>query len=58
MPRVRFYIDAEATEAGANALTQIEEVFALGIELDNLTNLVASGKLSIDSIQFENLDEE
>lgn len=56
MPNVRFYIDAHASGSCVETIENIEEVF-VGIELDNLTALAASGSLFIDSITFENLED-
>lgn len=56
MPRVRFYIDAEATPEAVGTIKNIEEIF-LSLELENLTKLTATGSLSIDYISFENLED-
>lgn len=57
MPNVRFYIDAEATCQSVEFLSNIDEVNAFGIELDDLIDEVNIGRLSIDSITFENLED-
>lgn len=55
MPNVRFTVEAHATGAAAEEISNHLEVFA-HLDLEDLTQLTEVGSLFIESISFENLD--